>query len=283
MTTPSKILKSKGIRPDRRLGQTFLDDRNMIAKIIAVLDVQKDDAVIEIGAGTGIMTAEIAKKAGKVVALEIDPYLISILEERLSDFKNVDVVHADVLDFDFASIRGNLPSGKIKIIGNIPYHISSQILFRLIDYRDNIFLMVLMFQKELADRICAHPGSKNYGIPSVLVDMYTVCTRELNIPGQCFYPKPMVTSSVLKLVIREKPKIELNNHAFFTKIVRLAFSKRRKVLFNNLRCLSQQGYSEDEINKALQNSGVDGRCRGETLTSVQLGELSNALHDDKKS
>jgi 16S rRNA (adenine1518-N6/adenine1519-N6)-dimethyltransferase len=277
MTTPGKILRNKGIRPLKRLGQTFLDDRKMIEKILAVLDVQRDDVVIEIGAGTGVMTEKIAKKAFKVVAIEIDPYLINILKEILSDYHNVDIVHADVLNFDFSSIHSLLPSGKVKIIGNIPYHISSQILFRLIDYRDNISFMVLMFQKELADRICAYPGSKIYGIPSVLVDMYTVCSYELNVPGQCFYPKPRVTSSVLKLVIRDRPKIDIKDHAFFVKIVRLAFSKRRKVLFNNLRGLLEQGYSEEEINEALQNSGVDGRKRGETLAAVELGALSNAL------
>jgi len=277
MTTTRKILRSKGIRPLKRLGQTFLDDRNMIEKVIAVLDVQRDDVVIEIGAGTGIMTEEIAKKAYKVVAIEIDPYLINILKERLSGYHNVDIVHADVLNFDFSSIHSLLPSGKVKIIGNIPYHISSQILFRLIDYRDNISFMVLMFQKELADRICAYPGSKIYGIPSVLVDMYTVCSCELNVPGQCFYPKPRVTSSVLKLVIRDRPKIDIKDNAFFIKIVRLAFSKRRKVLLNNLRGLLEQGYSEEEISEALQNSGVDGRKRGETLAAVELGALSNAL------
>lgn len=265
------------MRPIKRLGQAFLDDCNMIAKIIAVLDVQENDVVIEIGAGTGVMTEKIAKKAYKVIALEIDPCLIGILEERLSDCHNVDIVHADVLDFDFASIHSLLPSGKAKIIGNIPYQISSQILFRLIDYRDNISFMVLMFQKELADRICAYPGSKIYGIPSVLVDMYTICSCELKVPGQCFYPKPRVTSSVLKLIVRDRPKIDIKDHAFFIKIVKLAFSKRRKILFNNLRCLLEQGYSEDEINEALQNAGVDGRKRAETLTAVQFGALSNAL------
>jgi 16S rRNA (adenine1518-N6/adenine1519-N6)-dimethyltransferase len=278
MTTPKRILRGKGIRPLRRLGQTFLDDRNMIGKIVTLLDLRQDDVVIEIGAGTGIMTEEIAKIACKVIAVEIDSGLIAVLKERLSGYHNIDIVHADVLKFDFSSVHSPLSSSaKVKIVGNIPYNISSQILFRLIDYRDNISFMVLMFQKELADRIRAHPGSKDYGIPSVLTDMYTVCTCELNIPGQCFYPKPKVTSSVLKMVIRDRPKIDVKDHAFFVKIVRLAFSKRRKILLNNLRDLLMQGYSEEEINRALRNSGIDAKKRGEALTSVEFGVLSNAL------
>lgn len=278
MTTPKRILKTKGIRPLRRLGQAFLDDRNMIGKIVTLLDLRQDDVVIEIGAGTGIMTEEIAKRAYKVIAVEIDSGLIALLEERLAGYHNIDIVHADVLKFDFSLAHSPLSSSaKVKIVGNIPYNISSQILFRLIDYRDNISFMVLMFQKELADRIRAHPGSKDYGIPSVFTDMYTVCTCELTIPAQCFYPKPKVTSSVLKLVIRDRPKVDIKDHAFFVKIVRLAFSKRRKTLLNNLRDLLMQGNSEEQINQALRNSGIDAKKRGEALTSVEFGVLSNAL------
>lgn len=278
MTTPKRILKTKGIRPLRRLGQTFLDDRNMIGKIVTLLDLRQDDVVIEIGAGTGIMTEEIAKRAYKVIAVEIDSGLIALLEERLAGYHNINIVHADVLKFDFSLAHSPLSSSaKVKIVGNIPYNISSQILFRLIDYRDNISFMVLMFQKELADRIRAHPGSKDYGIPSVFTDMYTVCTCELTIPAQCFYPKPKVTSSVLKLVIRDRPKVDIKDHAFFVKIVRLAFSKRRKTLLNNLRDLLMQGNSEEQINQALRNSGIDVKKRGEALTSVEFGVLSNAL------
>jgi 16S rRNA (adenine1518-N6/adenine1519-N6)-dimethyltransferase len=283
MTTPRQILESKGIRPLKRLGQSFLEDRNIIRKIIDLLDIQCGDVVIEIGAGMGIMTEQIAKNASKVIALEIDPYMVDILKERLKDDLNVEVIHADILAFDFSSVVPSLSTSKVKVIGNIPYNISSQILFRLIDYRSYISLMVLMFQKELADRICADSGSREYGIPSVLVDMYTTCTRELIIPGQCFYPAPKVMSSVLRMVIRDDPQVDLKDHDFFIKIVRMAFSKRRKTLLNNLRNLTGKGYSEGEITQALQISGIDGRRRGETLSPVEFGTLSNAVLSAKKS
>jgi 16S rRNA (adenine1518-N6/adenine1519-N6)-dimethyltransferase len=283
MTSPRKILKSKGIRPLKRLGQSFLEDRNVIGKIIRILDVRCDDVVIEIGAGIGIMTEEIAKKASKVIALEIDPCLVEILKERLTDYHNIEVVQADVLAFDFSYVSPFFVGGKVKVIGNIPYHISSQILFRLLDYRKYISCMVLMFQKELADRLTANPGSKEYGIPSVMVDMYTICTRELIIPGLCFYPAPKVMSTVLKMVMRDTPQIDIKNHQFFIKIVRIAFSKRRKTLLNNLKGLIGQGYSEGEITQALVNSGIDGKRRGETLSSIELGILSHAFLSVEKS
>ncbi|MCX5854063.1 MAG: rRNA adenine dimethyltransferase family protein, partial [Deltaproteobacteria bacterium] len=153
MTTPRKILESRGIRPLKRLGQSFLGDRNIISKIISILDILCDDVVIEIGAGVGIMTEEIARYAGRVIAIEVDPYMVKILRERLKDYLNVEIVHADILAFDFSSVKHSLTNKKVKVIGNIPYYISSQILFRLIDYRSDISCMVLMFQKDLADRL----------------------------------------------------------------------------------------------------------------------------------
>ncbi len=137
--------------------------------------------------------------------------------------------------------------------------------------------MVLMFQKELADRICADSGSKAYGIPSVLVNMYTLCTCELNIPRQCFYPQPKVDSSVLKMIVRKEPHIDLKDHDFFNRIVKIAFAKRRKTLMNNLKVLLKGGYSEEALHEALENSGIDSNRRGETLTAVEYGLLSNAL------
>jgi len=138
--------------------------------------------------------------------------------------------------------------------------------------------MVLMFQKELADRLCAAPGSKEYGIPSVLLDMYTLCTRELNITKQCFYPQPKVMSSVLNIIIRDEPRVDLKDHDFFVKIVRTVFSKRRKTILNNLKSLLGHGYSEENITQALQLSGVDGGKRGETLSAEEFGILCNVLY-----
>ena len=281
MTTVREILTDHGIRPLKRLGQSFLEDRNAINKIIRISNIQEDDIIVEIGAGVGLMTEAIAKQARKVIALDIDPRMVGILKKRMAPYRHVDIVQADVLEYDFSSAIGELPSRKIKVIGNIPYNISSQILFRLLAYRDHISSMILMFQKELADRLIATPGTKAYGVPTVLVSMYLLCSREMAIPRSCFYPKPAVMSSVLKMVIREKPQLDLADHDFFFKIAKTAFAKRRKTLLNNLRGLSLLGYSAMDMANALKNSGIDGARRGETLTALEIGKLSNALHSIK--
>jgi 16S rRNA (adenine1518-N6/adenine1519-N6)-dimethyltransferase len=283
MTTPKKILHSKGLHPIKRLGQSFLNDHNYIKKIISLLDIHPDDIVIEIGAGLGIMTEEIAKRTHKVIAIEVDPKLIRILEERLAGYQNIEIVHQDILEYDFSTAATGLTDRKVKVIGNIPYNISSQILFRLLEYRAYISLSVLMFQKELADRISAAPGSKDYGIPSVFVKAFTLCTRECIIPPHCFYPEPKVTSAVLKMIIRSEGETDLKDHNFFMTLVRLSFAMRRKTLLNNLKALCGLGYSEREINVALQQSEIDVRSRAETLSAGHFARLSNALYKAKKA
>lgn len=281
MTTARKIVRDHGIRPLKHLGQTFLEDKNAINKIIKIADIQKDDVIVEIGAGVGLMTESIAQRARKVIALDVDPKMVGILKERMVSYHHVDVVLADVLQYDFSSAIGDLPSRKIKVIGNIPYNISSQILFRLLDYRDHISSMTLMFQKELADRLIAKPGTKSYGVPTVLVSMYLLCSREMVIPRDCFYPQPKVRSSVLKMVMRDMPVVDLTDNDFFFKIVKTVFARRRKTLLNNLRSLRLLGYSDTDVAKALKDSGIDGVRRGETLTAMEIGRLSNVLHSVK--
>ncbi|MGZ6236043.1 MAG: 16S rRNA (adenine(1518)-N(6)/adenine(1519)-N(6))-dimethyltransferase RsmA [Syntrophales bacterium] len=281
MAIVREILTDHGIRPRKRLGQCFLEDRNAINKIIRISNIQEGDIVVEIGAGVGLMTESIAKVAGKVIALDIDPKMIAILRQRMAPYRHVDIVEVDVLEYDFSSAVGELPSRKIKVIGNIPYNISSQILFRLLAYRSYISSMILMFQKELADRLTATPGTKAYGVPTVLVSMYLVCSREMTVPCSCFYPKPAVMSTVLKMAIREKPQLDLADHDFFFKITKTVFAKRRKTLLNNLRGLKMLGYSDMDVASALENSGIDGTRRGETLTAEEIGKLSNALHSIK--
>jgi 16S rRNA (adenine1518-N6/adenine1519-N6)-dimethyltransferase len=283
MTTPKEILRKHGIRPRRRLGQSFLQDLNIINKIIACAHIRPEETVVEIGAGLGIMTGLMATKARRVIALEVDPSMIEILRGRLHCFDNVDVVEADVLQFDFFSACPPDPSEKIKIVGNIPYHISSPILFHLLDFRKRISSMVLMLQKEVADRIRALPGGKDYGIPSVITAMFYRTQRLMDVPASCFYPEPKVVSSVLKMRVRETPLIDLRNEALFFKIVRLSFAKRRKTLLNNLRHAHLPGYSTEWMLSALQRSGIDGMRRAETLSAGEFGLLSNFMIPKEKT
>jgi len=268
MTSVRKLLARYAIHPRKRLGQSFLEDRNIIRRIVALAEPAGDETVVEIGAGLGSMTEELAKRAGRVIAIEVDQRLVGVLRERFAGQDRVEVLQTDVLKYDFSSA---CPGGRIKVVGNIPYHISSPILFRLLDFRRLISLMILMFQKELADRITAPPGTKDYGIPSVLVARYTRATCELTVPPTCFYPVPDVVSSVLRITVRQEPN--LLNEVLFAKIVRAAFAQRRKTLWNNLRHI---GIPEEMVGRIFAGSGIDRTRRAETLSVEEFSLLTTA-------
>jgi 16S rRNA (adenine1518-N6/adenine1519-N6)-dimethyltransferase len=266
MTSIRKLLARYAIQPRKKWGQSFLEDMNIIRRIVAMAEPAGDETVVEIGAGLGFMTEELAKKAGRVIALEIDPRLVAVLRERFIGQDRVEVLQMDVLKYDFSSA---CPGGRIKVVGNIPYPISSPILFRLLDFRRSISSMILMFQKELADRITAPPGTKDYGIPSVLVSRYTKATCELTVPPTCFYPVPDVVSSVLRITARPEP--DLPDEALFAKIVRAAFARRRKTLWNNFRHI---GIPEERVGRVFAGSGIDRNRRAETLSVEEFSLLT---------
>jgi 16S rRNA (adenine1518-N6/adenine1519-N6)-dimethyltransferase len=276
---PRAILRHKGIRPLKRLGQSFLEDHNVIRKIVAAADLTASDVVVEIGAGLGIMTALLVHQAGQVKALEIDPYMVSILRNKFDGLSNIEVIQTDVLKFDFSTARAEDSTKKIKVIGNVPYNISSPILFHVLKYRSFIESMVIMFQKELADRITAGPGNKVYGVPSVMVGMYADASEEMVIPGSCFYPPPRVSSSVLKFIMREKPRYALTDEDAFSRLVKAAFAQRRKTLHNNLRHSSFMDRDEAQVLQLLEKAKIDGRRRAETLSVEEFSRLANAQAD----
>jgi 16S rRNA (adenine1518-N6/adenine1519-N6)-dimethyltransferase len=270
MNSVRKTLARYDIRPRKRFGQSFLEDQNMIRRIAALVEATGNETVVEIGAGLGFLTSELALRAGKVIALEIDPRLISALQDRFAGNTQVEIVPGDVLAYDFSSA---CPDGKIKVIGNIPYYISTPILFRLLEFRRSISVMVLMLQKELADRIMASPGSKAYGIPSVIIARYASASREMNVPPTCFFPEPSVVSSVLRFAMRED-EVTLKAESSFSMTVRAAFSRRRKTLWNNLRAA---GFADDALERVLAKTGIEGVRRAETLTVEEFGLLAGEL------
>ena len=270
MNSVRKTLARYDIRPRKRLGQSFLEDMNMVCRIAALAEPEADDTVVEIGAGLGLLTAELAKKAGRVIALEIDPRLVAVLRDRFAGDDGVEVIRQDVLAFDFSSA---CPKGRINIVGYIPYHISTPILFRLIEFRDRISSMVLMFQQELADRIMAGPGKKDYGILSVVFARYASAVREMTIPPTCFYPVPGVVSSVLRITMFDDPTAP-EEEALFVAAVRASFAHRRKTLRNNLRAA---GFPEEALERVFVGTGIEGVRRAETLTLGEFRNLAAAL------
>lgn len=272
MPTVKGLLRKYDVRPKKRLSQSFLIDPNITAKIASLLEPGPDDIVVEIGSGLGIMTGIIARQVKKVIALEIDPGLVEILKAEI-DRDNVLIINGDFLKFDFREISPGL--SKAKVIGNVPYNISSAIVFRLLDFRQFISTAVLMLQKEVAGRIAAGPGSKDYGIVSVIVSMYASVRRELVVPPGCFHPRPKVDSAVIRLNFREKPLIDLKNPELFRELVRASFAQRRKTLLNNLKNSRFNG--SGLIEKVLNDCGIDGKRRAESLSPGEFGELSNEI------
>lgn len=270
MNSVRTILATYDIRPRKRLGQSFLEDMNVIRRIAALADLSAEETVVEIGAGLGLLTAELARKAGKVVALEFDPRLVSVLRDRFSGDERVEIVPGDVLDYRFASAS---PDARIKVVGNLPYNISSPILFRLLEFRRSISSLVLMFQKELADRIMAPPGKKDYGIPSVMVARYASVSREMNVPPTCFYPEPAVVSSVLRIEMRQD-QLPPEGESLFSMTVRAAFARRRKTLWNNLRAA---GFADETVETVLADTRIEGVRRAETLSVEEFGRLAAGL------
>lgn len=277
MSEVTDILRRYNIIPKKSLGQSFLTDGNIARRIVELAGLDRSDRVVEIGSGVGFMTSLIAERAGRVIALELDRTLIEILREELKGRQNVEVVHTDVLKYDFAAWKKDIAGKKIKVIGNIPYNISSPIIFRLLDQREAIERAILMVQEEVADRLLASPGTKEYGIPTVILSMYATILRKITVPPGAFSPPPKVISTVIEIGFRERPLMELSDQEIFRRVVRTAFGMRRKTLFNNLRNLCEAGGAETSLEKTLLAEGIDGRRRAETLSVEEFGRLSNAL------
>ncbi|MFZ5985602.1 MAG: 16S rRNA (adenine(1518)-N(6)/adenine(1519)-N(6))-dimethyltransferase RsmA [Bacillota bacterium] len=270
-----ELVKKFNIRLTKSLGQNFLTDERVVKRIVDTAEVCNEDLVIEIGPGVGSMTVELAKRAGKVVAVEIDKYLIPALEENLKDYSNVEVINMDIMKLNINDLQKPSWCSKIKVVANLPYYITTPIIMKLLE-EDNIMdLMVFMVQKEVAQRMAAKPGGKDYGALSVAVQYYSKPEKAFDVAPHCFIPQPEVDSTVIKLIINKTPPVELLNKDLFFKVVKSSFGQRRKTLVN---ALSNSGYfkkTKEEIKEILKSIGIDENARGETLSITKFAELSN--------
>ena len=279
-----EVVRKHNFKFSKSLGQNFLIDTNVIDRILEGARVQEGDYVIEVGPGIGTLTKEMGRTAEKVVAIEIDKTLIPILEETLADFPNIEVINQDILKVDVQElVKAKLNGGPVKLIANLPYYITTPIVMKFLEEDIPVTDIVVMVQKEVADRMNAQPNSKDYGALSVAVQYY--CDTEIvaKAPRHMFMPQPNVDSTVIGLHVREEKKYNVDNEDIFFKTVKASFGQRRKTLLNSLGGL---GFlSKDQIKIALQEANIDEKRRGETLSIEEFASLSNAvnrIHNESK-
>lgn len=266
------ILNKYGLRANKKLGQNFLINESIIYDIVKKANVTKEDVVIEIGPGLGSLTKELINNAKKVIAIELDPNMIDILKSRFGIFDNFEVIYGDVLKIDLEELIKGYDS--VKVVANLPYYITTPIIMKLLEDRLKIKSITVMVQKEVGERICATYKDKEYGAITVSVQYYSEPQIIIDVPKENFLPAPEVDSCVIRLDMREKPPVFLKDEKLFFRLVKGAFTQRRKTINNSLTC---SGKSKEEIMAALDKLGIDSKLRAENLSIQQYADIANTL------
>lgn len=265
------ILKTFDIRASKRLGQNFLIDEGIVGEIVAAADIQEGETVLEIGPGIGTLTQALAEAKAKVIAVEIDKRLPEILAKTLAGYTNVQIVHGDILKVNIKEI---VAGNTFKVVANLPYYITTPIIMALLEQRLPVTKIVTMVQKEVADRMVAKPGKKDYGSLSVAVQYYTSPEIVVAVPPQSFLPAPAVDSVVICCTVRQTPPVEVISEKMFFRVVKGAFSQRRKTLQNALKTMGIPG---EVVQAALMEAGIDGTRRGETLALAEFAKIADGI------
>ena len=272
------ILKKYHITANKKLGQNFLINDEVINGIVEASNIQKEDLVIEIGPGLGTLTSELLENAGKVIAIELDENMLPILNDRFKLYDNFELLNEDVLKVDLNKLISENMGGlsKAKVVANLPYYITTPIIMKLLENKLNIESITVMVQKEVADRITAKPGDKLSGSITYSVDYYAEAEKIVFVDKSSFIPAPEVDSEIIKLQIREEPKVHVENEELFFKVIKASFMQRRKTLLNGL---NNSGIIKDKesLKEILQKLGLSVDIRGEKLTIEQFAELSNLI------
>ena len=269
-----EIIQKYNFAFQKRFGQNFLIDGHVIEKIIRAAEITKDDVVLEIGPGIGTMTQYLAEAAGKVVAVEIDKNLLPILAETLAEYDNVTVVNEDILKVDIAALTGGRP---VKVVANLPYYITTPIIMGLFENHIPATSITVMVQKEVAERMQAGPGGKDYGALSLAVQYYAEPYIVANVPPNCFMPRPKVGSAVIRLTRHEVMPVETKDEKLMFSIIRASFNQRRKTLANGLKNSELLHFSKEEIEAAITACGWPLTIRGEALNLQEFARLTDEL------
>ena len=264
------ICKRFDIKMSKKLGQNFLIKRGIVDEIVHAAELTPGEPVLEVGPGIGTLTQGLAQSGADVTAIELDRRLLEVLDTTLASYDNVRIIHGDVLKLDVPSIMNHKP---FKVVANLPYYITTPIIMSLLESKLPIERLVVMVQKEVALRMVAKPGTKDYGALSVAVQYYTEPDIVLDVPPKSFLPAPAVTSSVIRCVLRDKPPVNVIDEKLFFRVVKAGFAQRRKTFANTMKTT---GLSKDRIEELLAKANIDGQRRGETFTLQEFADVANA-------
>ena len=264
------ICKRFDIKMSKKLGQNFLIKRGIVDEIVHAAELTPGEPVLEVGPGIGTLTQGLAQSGADVTAIELDRRLLEVLDTTLASYDNVRIVHGDVLKLDVPTIMNHKP---FKVVANLPYYITTPIIMSLLESKLPIERLVVMVQKEVALRMVAKPGTKDYGALSVAVQYYTEPDIVLDVPPKSFLPAPAVTSSVIRCVLRDKPPVDVIDEKLFFRVVKAGFAQRRKTFSNTMKTT---GLSRDRIEELLVKANIDGQRRGETFTLQEFADVANA-------
>lgn len=272
------VLEKHGFHFQKKYGQNFLIDKNILEKIVDAAEIGADDVVLEIGPGIGTMTQYLCERAREVIAVEIDDKLIPVLADTLSEYDNVTVIHQDILKVDIRALAEEKNGGKpIKVVANLPYYITTPIIMELFESRVPLESVTVMVQKEVAERMKEGPGSKDYGALSLAVAYYAVAEIIAEVPPACFIPRPKVSSMVIRLTCHREPPVEVRDEKFLFSVIRASFQQRRKTLVNGLNNAPWIPVGREEITGCVESLGYGPSVRGEKLTLEEFARLSNLL------
>ncbi|MCM1190108.1 MAG: 16S rRNA (adenine(1518)-N(6)/adenine(1519)-N(6))-dimethyltransferase RsmA [bacterium] len=273
-----EVLQKYHINIRKKYGQNFLIDTSVLERIIAAADITKEDCVLEIGPGLGTMTQYLAESAGEVIAVEIDRNLIPVLRDTLSGYDNVSIINDDILKMDIRRVLEEKNGGRpVKVVANLPYYITTPIIMELFESHVPLKSITVMVQKEVAERMQAGPGTKDYGALSLTVQYYAKPEIVANVPPNCFIPRPGVGSAVIRLTRYEEPPVKAEDEEKLFSLIRASFNQRRKTLANGLANAPGLGISRERVTEVLEEMGLPAAVRGEALTLEQFAELSNRI------
>lgn len=266
------ILNQYGLRANKKLGQNFMINQDVIDQIVEKAEITDEDVIIEIGPGIGSLTKSLFQKAKKVIVIELDPNMVDILKARFGTVNNLEIIYGDVLKTDISTLIEDYKS--VKVVANLPYYITTPIIMKLLEEKLNLKSITVMVQKEVGERICSTYKDKEYGAITISVQYYSNPKIIIDVPKENFLPSPEVDSCVIKLDLLEKPRVEVNDEKMFFKIVKGAFTQRRKTIQNSLTC---SGKSREEIADILSNLNIDMKLRAENLSIEQFAQIANCI------